>query len=65
MKYSVLAALIARALIPSNSRSALAIDAVLRASKMVEEKRPEWWRWTIYIATAVTIQRILAIGDET
>lgn len=42
------------------AHKAHAIDMVLLAVKLGAEKRPVWWRWTVWLAGAITCKRIEA-----
>jgi hypothetical protein len=36
-----------------------AIITVEKAAALVAPRRPPWWRWTVYLAAAITIERIV------
>ena len=45
---------------PRPSPRQLAIDTVLLAAKIAGAERVAWWRWTVWMAAAITIRRIEA-----
>lgn len=36
-----------------------AIRVVEKAAALVASRRPPWWQWTVYLAAALTIERIV------
>lgn len=59
MRPSLLAAVALIGMPPPTPR-AHAIDVVLQATRLAQQMRPPWWRWTVVLAGAITCKRIEA-----
>ena len=56
MKFDPLA--VARAVVRSEQKEH-AIKIVEQAARLAAPRRPPWWQWTVWLATAITIERIV------
>ena len=53
--------------IDNDSKHAKVSDVLMTAAAYACEARPPWWRWSVYMAVALTLdrtKRILATGKD-